>query len=460
MIALFQYLLPVAATFLALVSLLYRDQTLREGHRAITFWCLVTALAFAIPLGLGLSSLIYFGWLVLGNPETQGYSIFEVVASILVSILSLRALIKAGARLQLPARVDHSVLAGVAVALFLFYVRLLEIVKITLQNPHGQFDAWAMWNAKARFLHRGGEFWTNALSELIPWSHPDYPLLLPTSIARGWLLFGGDTKFVPLLFSLLCAGSLALIMYSTVARLYDWRRGVIFLAFILAFGDLGHYASIQYADLPFALFLLAGIGAAFLGAYSQANRLWFAALSGCFLALSGWTKNEGLVAYLLVFGVFCLLNRLKVAWPQIGAFLLGSLPALAAVFVLKIGYASGNDLINESTSFAQVIEWARWQTISGRFVAILSLHDFSVLMIIAGLFLAFEGRYALKHGAGLVLAWSAVLGMAAVYFFIYLISHRDLNWHLSTSLDRLMFQLYPVFILAVAASLPNRSRGA
>jgi hypothetical protein len=37
--------------------------------------------------------------------------------------------------------------------------------------------------------------------------------------------------------------------------------------------------------------------------------------------------------------------------------------------------------------------------------------------------------------------------MLAGYFMIYVISPRDLEWHILTSLDRLYSQLWPCFIL-------------
>jgi hypothetical protein len=36
--------------------------------------------------------------------------------------------------------------------------------------PNGEWDAWAIWNQKARFLLRGGHDWTQALR--IPWVEP------------------------------------------------------------------------------------------------------------------------------------------------------------------------------------------------------------------------------------------------------------------------------------------------
>jgi len=66
-----------------------------------------------------------------------------------------------------------------------------------LKEPHGKWDAWLIWNMHARFLFRGGEHWRDAFASGLDWSHWDYPLLLPLSIARGWQYMGGESLSIP-----------------------------------------------------------------------------------------------------------------------------------------------------------------------------------------------------------------------------------------------------------------------
>jgi len=63
--------------------------------------------------------------------------------------------------------------------------------------PHGETDAIAIWNLRARSLLRGGREWAAVLSPAIGWSHPDYPLLLPLTVARLWSYAGSETTAVP-----------------------------------------------------------------------------------------------------------------------------------------------------------------------------------------------------------------------------------------------------------------------
>ncbi len=67
---------------------------------------------------------------------------------------------------------------------FLLANAILAFVLLSKNNPHGNWDAWAIWNMHARFLYRGGASWRVLFSPELAYSHPDYPLLLPELVAR------------------------------------------------------------------------------------------------------------------------------------------------------------------------------------------------------------------------------------------------------------------------------------
>ena len=74
---------------------------------------------------------------------------------------------------------------------------LISFAVAFLKEPHGRWDAWLIWNMHARFLYRGGDHWREAFASGLDWSHWDYPLLLPLSIARGWTYTGGEEHSSP-----------------------------------------------------------------------------------------------------------------------------------------------------------------------------------------------------------------------------------------------------------------------
>jgi len=68
-----------------------------------------------------------------------------------------------------------------------------------LTGREGAWDAVSIWNLKAHFLLRAGPYWSDAIDPALLQSHPDYPLLLPLTIARIWRYAGGiDSTFVPI----------------------------------------------------------------------------------------------------------------------------------------------------------------------------------------------------------------------------------------------------------------------
>jgi hypothetical protein len=69
---------------------------------------------------------------------------------------------------------------------FVLGIYAVSFIVKSLNLPHGSWDAWAIWNMRARFLYRGGVHWAQAFSEKYLWSHPDYPVLVPGNVARIW----------------------------------------------------------------------------------------------------------------------------------------------------------------------------------------------------------------------------------------------------------------------------------
>ena len=92
-------------------------------------------------------------------------------------------------------------------------VALVSVIVSALASPHGDWDAWAIWNQHARFLFRGGgsDAWRAFLA--INWSQPDYPLLLPASVARVWAYAGHESTLGPALIAIVFGiASVALVV--------------------------------------------------------------------------------------------------------------------------------------------------------------------------------------------------------------------------------------------------------
>ena len=78
----------------------------------------------------------------------------------------------------------------------------IRLVQMAAALPVGEWDAWALWNLRAKFLAGPGGAWRYALSPLLKNTHPDYPLLLSAFVARVWKAGGTMDAIVPIVTAL------------------------------------------------------------------------------------------------------------------------------------------------------------------------------------------------------------------------------------------------------------------
>ena len=57
--------------------------------------------------------------------------------------------------------------------------------------PEGGWDAWMIWDLRARFLVRAPDFRDAFSPQMLPWAHQDYPWLLPGAVTQLWRATGG-----------------------------------------------------------------------------------------------------------------------------------------------------------------------------------------------------------------------------------------------------------------------------
>lgn len=91
-------------------------------------------------------------------------------------------------------------------------------------NPQGNWDAWAIWNLRARFLAAGGSLAHRAWSPLLSSTQPEYPLLTSAFVARAWTYSHTLSDAVPMAVSFLFF--LALISLAT-GGMAAWRSGLL-----------------------------------------------------------------------------------------------------------------------------------------------------------------------------------------------------------------------------------------
>jgi hypothetical protein len=151
----------------------------------------------AIGVGLGLTSLIFFVWLLLGAPA----GIFPYAELVMLVLLAAGAFyLRRGKRWFLEyggsAPEARGPVLGLVLALSVGCA-VTAFVAEWMTNRQGAWDAWMTWNMHARALFRGGDQWREVLTALPAWSHPDYPLAVPGSVARIWTYVGQEAVLAP-----------------------------------------------------------------------------------------------------------------------------------------------------------------------------------------------------------------------------------------------------------------------
>jgi hypothetical protein len=416
-----------------------------------TPWRTLFRAALATGLAIGLSSLTFFLWAVCVGPRRPGLFLAELLLFGAWAWVWWRGgrvcpLMTHGIRgLTPPARLKWALvfvlLCAVGVSGWYLW-----------HSPHGDWDAWAIWNLRARFLARGGEHWTAAFSPLIFWSHPDYPLLLPGAVARCWLLDGQETTLAPRLIACLFGGAAVALLMAVLALLRGPTPACLAGIMLLATPYFLELMTAQYADVPLSFFILAS--AALFEIHDEGGGMPTALLAGVFTGLAAWTKNEGLLA-LAVAGVIRIVlaarRPRRAMLRQLAAVALGSLPVMGVLLYFKLRLAPRNDLLDgqgRQATLARLSDASRYALIAGHFLgALLKIGPGAVVLLAC--YRVLLGRPPRRPNCPRGLHTLTFVGLMLLgYAIVYLTTPSELSWHLRYSIDRLFMQLWPTALLA------------
>ncbi|MEZ5331657.1 MAG: glycosyltransferase family 39 protein [Thermoanaerobaculia bacterium] len=446
-------LAPLLLVVLAALALRrWRSASLSGAER----WVLAPA------VGLGGSSLLFFWWRVAGLPP----------GALAVPLLALALLLAAasggvpsGRRAPRSSRwsVDRWALAlAIGVALVVCVLRLL-------QQPLGEYDAVAIWNARALTIWRAAEpmgalFFRQTLSQ----AHPDYPLLLPGSVAASFAVGGGETVLVPQVTSVLFLFAAAAAIWLGVHRVAGAPAARWAAALFLVTPEVLFWGPAQCADLPLAyLLVLTALGLA-RELESDRGPAARAALTGFSLGLLPWTKNEGLLLAALLLAAWLATGLLSRALEprRLAALGAGALPGIATLTAFKILWSPHAELPDFLRgALARSLDPERWRVVLGSLAGELDpfgAGDEWSLTALALLVLGGVG-WATHRGADppRLFLRLALGGSLLLWLAVYVGTPADLRWHLSTSLDRLLLQILPLaFLWAFSENPPAQLSSA
>ncbi len=324
--------------------------------------------------------------------------------------------------------------------------------------PHAGWDAWAIWNIRARFLFRAGPGqWTDAFADPLAYSHPDYPLLLPLSVSRAWTYIGEETVLVPICIGALFAAATVAAAALSVARARTPAHGLIAAAAILASPAFLKWAPSQCADIPLGFYILASF-LMFGHAAVRDRPLWWL-LAGASAGLAAWTKNEGLV-FTLLFLIVCTAWRLRtygrahamsLAW--LGA---GSAIAIAALVVFKWRFSPTSDIekaFSIPAALTLVTDVGRIRLVVGAIARELWLGGATTIGVLPILCVCILAGGLRPPGAAAAAGLVSMALLVAIYAIYYIVTpSHDLAWYVSTSVDRLVLHAFPTAVWGLMMS--------
>jgi len=316
--------------------------------------------------------------------------------------------------------------------------------------PYGDWDGWNIWNSHARLLHRAGSNWTN----LLPYTfHGDYPLLTSAVAARFWRYAGREVPEAGAILGILLSLSGIAVLGWTLKELRDVSLAALFSFVLLGTPNYLDLASDQFADVPLSFFILVTIAliVIYLERATDSRSL---VLAGFTAGCAAWTKNEGLLFLLatsvVLFAALTLL-RMKL-YAHFVPFVAGAAFPVLVILFFKLAVAPQNDLIANSThaTLLGILNPERHIAIlkyAGNLFLSFGKWTISPMIPLFAFVALRGGDRSMLRSSGWLTGFAILAIMTLGYYCVYLTTPHDLSYHLKTSFDRLMIQLWPSFLL-------------
>ena len=452
---------------------------------------LVLRLSLSVGFGFGIISIAYFFSRVYG---VENLSLVD--AGVLALVLAVYMLVRRRASTanlydassEAPVesvgdespRLRRGLTAAFVIALGgAIYFAVMRV----LAHPQGEgWDAFAIWNLHARFLFRGGAYWRESFSSVILWCHPDYPLLLPASVAHFWSLLGRESTVVPRVIGLLFTFSIAGILISGLSILRGHTAAMLGGITLLTTPSFFEHGTSQYSDTPLSFFYLSTIVLLALYDHQAGDdragddhagedseiAVGVLALAGLAGGFATWTKNEGLLFFSSIVVARCIVRvsgseRWTARLRQIRPMLFGAAPVLGVLYYFKHFIAPvGGELSEPATILHRALEpWRHWAIIQwyvkeflrfGHWVPILP----ATLLMIGYYFWVGRG----SDGAPKPNVRPSVVALAftfAGYYGAFLIAPYTLYAYLRFSMMRLYLHAWPAAIFLFFLSVPTKT---
>ena len=453
-------MLPLFFWIIITVSIGFLFITCLLAPSPYTWHQLLLRLSLGVGLGFGLTSGVAFLLLFLTGPSSTTIFVADIVTLvILLAVCFIQRANKKGEHDSVIALLPgQDAQANVLLTLGFVITFLLAaylFISVSLLLPAGYWDSWGIWNLRARFLFRGGENWAAVFSPLV--RHAEYPYLVSASVYRGWAYCGVETQIIPIVFAGLFTFAIPALLMASLAHFRSVSQGIIASLLLIGMPYFITQGAGQYADTPLAFFILATFILFYLYDTHDSPTPQYLICAGLFAGMACWTKNEGLLFLASMVSARLLSARIckqgKQWISQRAFFGLGLFPILILLIYFKLQVPS-NDLIYPSyhrlmTIAGQVLNGSRYLYIIRNFIDQgLTFHQFIITPIpVLVIYLLCLGVAIKQQDKSFLLTAALCLGiMLTGYFSIYVMTPKNLEWHIHTSLNRLLLHLWPAFV--------------
>ncbi len=316
-------------------------------------------------------------------------------------------------------------------------------------HPFGEWDAWAVWNVKTKFLIAGN--WRDIFN--LHWhTQPDYPWLLPAFNAWVHGFVAAPVHKIGQTTAVVFSVNTVLLLFTGLRRYINLYLALLAAAVLLFNPALTFLGTAQYADVVLAHYLLLAI----IGFIVFAMERQAGIILGLSLGLMPFAKNEGVVIALLFLAVTFFFTADKKSFRgTVIAF--GAAAAAFIIFKLFLAPANRDITLQAFGALPSLFSWERCRLIAEFFLREMFNPQWHYIwLLLAAMFVLNVKKYTSSEVRGL-LVFFALYG--AVIFVIYLTTMNfDLSWRLSRTVPRILFYLLPSFLfMAFYAEWKNPS---
>ena len=436
-------------------------------------------ISLSIGLGLGLSSWLFFTCLVLFGSVTKHFIWFDFILLLICFLFFLYKKKNTFTSNQKPEFVSadrkwfHYLLYTGFIILSL--IAIISFVLRVINDPHGSWDAWNIYNLGARFIYRGSAKWTIAFSNPYDWSLPDHPLLISGNVARIWSYVGHETLMAPVAQAFLFTCATVMLTVFSLSRLQNKNQGLIAGMVLLGTSFFIYNGSSLIADVPVGFYILATVVLYCFIDEGTKKKPGLIFICGAMAGCAAWTKDEGLLLiasiFIARFIVVTLQNGPGAFFKEAVIFSAGLTPVLIIIAYFKFLLASQNivylkdqltpaitHILNQDFNvlFNSLTDISKYIIIAKTFLV--KFYDLEKWMLIVfPVFILLMGRSDKKrNNPGIYTSLLILMIMLCGYFTVYLVYPLDnLEWLLEATTKRLLLQILPgsifVFFLIIAA---------